>query len=145
MGIIDGKKKCPICGKEIDIFVTRCPYCHYSFSKKYDEWKPYVTSISGQVYDPSSGTTSVSPPFDELADIYSKDEEKEFGKKRKEDLLEKPSYLDEPYLISLSNWGYISQDDEGYYRLTDIGREAYQINREFKEKIKRNKKKTEKD
>lgn len=126
---------CPICKKEFIGPLSSCPYCNYKFPTVAVP-NQYVTSISGQIYGPSSGTTKYSPSFEELSDEFEKDEKKEYAKKTLEELLHGKEYLHEPQLGLYINSGYLWQDNEGYLRLTDIGRETYRKNREFKKKRK---------
>ena len=130
------KIKCPFCSMVIDSSLNFCPYCNSKLTIGYKSSK-YVTSISGQIYGPSSSTTSVSPFFHELVDILLKDNKKEYSKKTKIELTTDTDYLNEGSLSCLSEWGYISEDDDGYYRLTDLGRKSYRDNKKFREKIKK--------
>lgn len=126
---------CPICKKNFIGPLSVCPYCKYEFPKV-DVPSLYVTSISGQTYGPSSATTTYSPSFEELSDEFAKDSEKENAKKTREELLQGKEYLDESQLSLYINSGYLWHDYEGHFRLTDLGKDTYRKNRDFKKKIK---------
>lgn len=123
------KKICPNCGEEIEVSYSICPHCSHQF------YKTHEPSISGQIYAPSIDTTAYSPSFEELAEAFEKDPQKEYAKKTKEELSSNKEYFTNDTISSYLSWGYLKKDNEGKYTLTDLGRQMYRKNRELKKKL----------
>lgn len=130
---------CYNCGKECEDTSTYCSQCGSpcnppptpQFKRTY--YESSATSISGAVYDVPS-PVYISPEFTTLAKKY--DENIEVG------IAEETLIKDIPKntLIDYIQKGYLRKIGNKYL-LTDSGKDYYQRNMEFRDKIRENRKK----
>jgi len=133
-------KICPKCHKGCNDEFLFCPYCGSSITssfilptiKTYSE-SSSATSISGEIFDVPS-PIYVDPSFTTLAEKYDIDVEAEIDV----DILTKD--ISKNTLEDYRKKGYLEKKGNKYI-LTDLGKDYYQRNKEFREKIEENKKK----
>jgi len=133
-------QKCPRCNKEFTGPFTTCPYCGYTLIlpfvpspiRGYSE-SSSATSISGEIFDVPS-PIYIDPSFTTVAEHYDNDVEAEIP----EDILTKD--ISKSTLEDYRKKGYLKKIGNKYV-LTDLGKDYYQRNKEFRDKIEENKKK----
>lgn len=128
-------KICKHCGRLISDDCSVCPLCH-----KVIEEEPTVvdiskvTTISGETYE-ISGSTVSSPSFYSIADKFEdeSDEGKPKERLRREEL--KSDIIDDEKIDLYKNWGFLKQNPDETWSLTEYGKKAYKINRKKKKKF----------
>lgn len=136
MAIWEHKKVCKVCHNVVDIFCTKCPYCGndniLSFQSNYDS---STTTISGEQFTISSAT-AVMPSFTHIAERYDNDVNAEIPETNflipTQPAEKKVETKDIEYYISL---GYLIRLPSSRLKLTELGKQAYNKNKEFRDKI----------
>lgn len=131
---------CPICKKDFYGPLSICPYCGSTIilpfvpspTRGYFE-SSSATSISGEIFDVPS-PIYIDPSFSTLAEHYDDNVEAEIP----EDILTKD--ISKSTLEDYRKKGYLKKIGNKYV-LTDLGKDYYQRNKEFRDKIEENKKK----
>lgn len=83
-------------------------------------------------YWPYSPDIAFSPSFDDIAEAFEKDGEDLDVEKTKEQMV--GEYLHEDSLELFVKWGYLKRHGR-LYKLTDLGKEAYNKNRDLCKKL----------
>lgn len=125
--------KCPNCGKQVTSNNLYCPYCgNRLLSDPYSGHIVNAISISGAMFEVSSPIV-VTPSFTKIASLYDDDINAKI-------LLDKfkEKKVDEDKLRYYQELGYLKRIHENRYELTDIGKHAYDKNKEFRKKVDEN-------
>lgn len=115
-------KHCPICGRSFDDELDVCPHCGHILNR--DKF-----NVIGY-YEPSSAT-DYTTEYTAIVDTFKDDIE---SKKKKEDLT-RSRILNDKWIDSFVNWGYLISENEKY-NLTLLGKKAYYNNLKWRKKKK---------
>jgi len=138
MAIWERKKFCPRCNREVDILQSKCPYCGsgiLSYAKDYDS---STTTISGETFVISSAT-AVTPSFTKIAKKYDNNIDEAISENSFIDVAiplrdrVEPKNLE--YYIDIE---YLERLPDGRLILTELGKQAYYKNKEFRDEVEKN-------
>jgi len=138
MAIWERKKICPKCNREVDILQSECPYCGsgiLSYAKDYDS---STTTISGMEFTISSAT-AVTPSFTKIAKKYDNKIDERISENSFIDVAipfrDRVEPKDLKYYIDIE---YLERLPDGRLILTELGKQAYYKNKEFRDEVEEN-------